>query len=73
MTVVALPLVNEWTQDRDHAARRTPRWRGITLFHELRRRACMLCSESLAGFAPERNGTMGLFRARNRTSLMVTT
>ncbi|KAK9842487.1 hypothetical protein WJX81_002358 [Elliptochloris bilobata] len=36
VTVVALPLVNEWTQDRDHAARRTPRWRGITLFHELR-------------------------------------
>lgn len=37
VTVVALPLVNEWTQDRDHAACRTPRWRGITLFHELRR------------------------------------
>jgi cytosine deaminase len=34
--VVTLPLVNEWTQDRDHAARRTPRWRGVTLLHELR-------------------------------------
>ena len=47
MTVVALPLVNEWTQDRDHAARRTPRWRGITLFHELRRRACMSRRQTL--------------------------
>ncbi len=23
-------------QDRDHAARRTPRWRGVPLLHELR-------------------------------------
>ena len=36
VTVVSLPLVNEWTQDRCPTARRTPRWRGITLLHELR-------------------------------------
>ena len=36
VTVVSLPLVNQWTQDRDHSARRTPRWRGVTLLHELR-------------------------------------
>lgn len=34
ITVVSLPLVNEWTQDRQ-AAGRTPRWRGITALHEL--------------------------------------
>ncbi|KAK9817658.1 hypothetical protein WJX72_000267 [[Myrmecia] bisecta] len=36
ITVVSLPLVNEWTQDRAHAGGRTPRWRGITLLHELK-------------------------------------
>ncbi|KAI3436637.1 hypothetical protein D9Q98_006053 [Chlorella vulgaris] len=36
VTVVSLPLVNQWTQDRSHAGGRTPRWRGITLLHELR-------------------------------------
>eukprot|EP00887_Chlorella_sp_A99_P002739 scaffold6.g2739.t1 len=36
ITVVSLPLVNQWTQDRDHTARHTPRWRGVTLLHELR-------------------------------------
>ena len=34
ITVVSLPLVNEWTQDRQVAGR-TPRWRGITALHEL--------------------------------------
>jgi cytosine deaminase len=34
ITVVSLPLVNQWTQDRDHHGGRTPRWRGITLLHE---------------------------------------
>jgi len=29
VTVVSLPLVNEWTQDRDPAGRRAPRWRGV--------------------------------------------
>ncbi|KAL0054399.1 hypothetical protein WJX82_008385 [Trebouxia sp. C0006] len=36
VTVVSLPLVNQWTQDRDQQGRRTPRWRGMTLLHELR-------------------------------------
>lgn len=36
ITVVSLPLVNEWTQDRDPAGARTPRWRGITCMKELR-------------------------------------
>ena len=39
VTVVSLPLVNQWTQDRSsHSAEcgRTPRWRGITTLHELR-------------------------------------
>ncbi|KAL4440630.1 hypothetical protein ABPG75_003631 [Micractinium tetrahymenae] len=36
VTVVSLPLVNQWTQDRSHEGGRTPRWRGITLLHELR-------------------------------------
>lgn len=44
VTVVSLPLVNQWTQDRSHEGGRTPRWRGITLLHELRqvrRPACL--------------------------------
>jgi len=35
VTVVSLPLVNQWTQDRDRGAARTPRWRGITTLREL--------------------------------------
>jgi len=35
ITVVSLPLVNEWTQDRDTAGRRTPTWRGVTALQEL--------------------------------------
>ena len=34
--VVSLPLVNEWTQDRDPSGARTPRWRGITCLKELK-------------------------------------
>ena len=56
VTVVSLPLVNQWTQDRSSHSQecgRTPRWRGITLLHELRqvraralsaRRRCLLHS-----------------------------
>ena len=36
VTVVSLPLVNQWTQDRAPGGGRTPRWRGVTLLHELR-------------------------------------
>ncbi|KAI8113765.1 hypothetical protein M9435_003757 [Picochlorum sp. BPE23] len=36
VTVVSLPLVNQWTQDRHGSGGRTPRWRGITLLHEAR-------------------------------------
>jgi hypothetical protein len=35
ITVVSLPLVNEWTQDRDPARARTPRWRGLPPLLEL--------------------------------------
>lgn len=35
MVTGSQPGLAPW-QDRDHAARRTPRWRGITLLHELR-------------------------------------
>lgn len=34
MTVVSLPMCNMYLQDRKK--RRTPRWRGVTLLHELR-------------------------------------
>jgi len=34
ITIVSLPLVNQWTQDRDHHGGKTPRWRGIPLLHE---------------------------------------
>lgn len=34
ITIVSLPLVNQWTQDRDPLGKRTPRWRGITTLHE---------------------------------------
>lgn len=33
ITVVSLPMVNEWTQDR--CPGRTPRWRGVTALQEL--------------------------------------
>lgn len=36
ITIVSLPLVNQWTQDRHAKGGRTPRWRGITLIHESR-------------------------------------
>lgn len=34
VTLVSLPLVNEWTQDRHPG--KTPRWRGVTALHEIR-------------------------------------
>jgi cytosine/creatinine deaminase len=34
--VVSLPMCNLYLQDRDPAARRTPRWRGVTALHELK-------------------------------------
>lgn len=34
ITIVSLPLVNQWTQDRRLGV--TPRWRGVTLMHEIR-------------------------------------
>jgi cytosine/creatinine deaminase len=34
ITIVSLPLVNEWTQDRSPTGTRTPRWRGVTALHE---------------------------------------
>ena len=36
VTIVSLPLVNQWTQDRHYPERRTPLWRGITRLHESR-------------------------------------
>ena len=47
VTVVSLPLVNQWTQDRSHEGGRTPRWRGITLLHELRAVSRMIQSINL--------------------------
>jgi cytosine deaminase len=44
IAVVSLPLCNMFLQDRhlldgaSSAARRTPRWRGVTLFHEMKAR-----------------------------------
>lgn len=37
ITVVSLPLVNEWTQDRDPRGLRAPRWRGIPPLLEVAR------------------------------------
>jgi cytosine deaminase len=34
VTLVSLPLINLWTQDRHKAGGRTPRWRGVALLHE---------------------------------------
>ncbi len=37
LAVVSLPMCNMYLQDRDNAAgTRTPRWRGVTLLHELK-------------------------------------
>jgi cytosine deaminase len=36
IAIVALPMCNMFLQDRDVAARRTPRWRGVTALHELK-------------------------------------
>lgn len=33
--IVTLPVVNMWLQDRDHHAKRTPRWRGTTAVKEV--------------------------------------
>ncbi|GAA5235780.1 cytosine deaminase [Verticiella sediminum] len=35
---VSLPTVNLYLQDRDPTASRTPRWRGVTLLHEMKAR-----------------------------------
>src|SRR5262249_52991421 len=37
IAVVSLPMCNLYLQDRDVAAKRTPRWRGVTALHELKR------------------------------------
>jgi cytosine/creatinine deaminase len=37
IAVVSLPMCNLYLQDRDVKAERTPRWRGVTAMHELRR------------------------------------
>ena len=37
ITIVSLPLVNEWTQDRDPRGLRAPRWRGIPPLLEIAR------------------------------------
>lgn len=36
VTVVSLPLVNEWLQDRSIDGTKTPRWRGVTALLELK-------------------------------------
>ena len=36
ITIVSLPLVNQWTQDRRYPERTTPLWRGVTRLHEAR-------------------------------------
>jgi len=51
VTVVSLPLVNQWTQDRSHEGGRTPRWRGITLLHELRQVRPVCCAVICCGGA----------------------
>ena len=52
VAVVSLPLCNQFLQDRSYredGAPRTPRWRGITLLHELRSRgiAVALASDNV--------------------------
>ncbi|MBV8448000.1 MAG: cytosine deaminase [Hyphomicrobiales bacterium] len=37
IAVVSLPMCNLYLQDRDVRAERTPRWRGVTAVHELKR------------------------------------
>lgn len=44
MTVVSLPLCNLYLQGRE--AGRTPRWRGLTLVHEMRARGIPVCFAS---------------------------
>ena len=44
VTVVSLPTVNMYLQDR--VAGRTPRWRGVTLLHELRAGGARVCVAS---------------------------
>ena len=44
ITVVSLPTVNMYLQDR--VAGRTPRWRGVTLLHELRAGGVRVCVAS---------------------------
>ncbi len=38
LAVVSLPVVNMYLQDRTPGGGRTPRWRGVTLLHEMRAR-----------------------------------
>lgn len=44
--MVSLPLVNEWTQDRDPKGLRTPRWRGITALQELQSKGASVAMAS---------------------------
>lgn len=44
MSVVSLPMCNMYLQDRE--AGRTPRWRGVTLLHEMRARGIPVCVSS---------------------------
>jgi cytosine deaminase len=37
IAIVSLPMCNLYLQDRDPQALRTPRWRGVTALHELKR------------------------------------
>ncbi|MBV8763841.1 MAG: amidohydrolase family protein, partial [Hyphomicrobiales bacterium] len=37
IAIVSLPMCNLYLQDRDVKAERTPRWRGVTAVHELKR------------------------------------
>ena len=36
--IVSLPTVNMYLQDRTHGGGRTPRWRGVTVLHEMKAR-----------------------------------
>lgn len=38
VAIVSLPTVNMYLQDRSEAAGRTPRWRGVTVLHEMKAR-----------------------------------
>jgi cytosine/creatinine deaminase len=60
IAVVSLPTVNMYLQDR--VAGRTPRWRGITLVHEMRRRGITVavagdnCRDSFYAYGDPRHG-----------------